>query len=122
MAETGLSWHGLDETVSRLRAVVGEIERSSDHALERMVVQIHNRAKEMCPVDTGRLRASIAWHLEDRHVGVVDSHVEYAPYVEYGTSRMEAQPFLRPAVAEVAATARSLITTVLRGDVPELRD
>ena len=28
----------------------------------------------------------------------VGSHVEYATYVEFGTSRMSAQPYLRPAL------------------------
>lgn len=28
----------------------------------------------------------------------IGSNVEYAPYVEYGTSHSEAQPFLRPAI------------------------
>jgi hypothetical protein len=48
-----------------------------------------NRAKILCPVDTGRLRASIrgeaqrTWTLRPRFV--VGSDVEYAPYVNDGT-------------------------------------
>lgn len=61
-------------------------------------------AKRLAPVDTGRLRSSIAEEL--RHDGsglveIVGTDVEYAPFVELGTSRARAQPFLRPA-AEAA--------------------
>lgn len=71
-------------------------------ALVRSTVRIEANAKRMCPVDTGRLRASIGRAL-DRDgrglVGVVGTDVDYAPYVELGTSRAGAQPFLRPALA-----------------------
>lgn len=53
-------------------------------------------------VRTGRLRGSITWRLGRDVVGLfadVGTAVEYAPYVELGTSRMSARPFLRPALA-----------------------
>lgn len=52
-------------------------------------------------VRTGRLRGSITWRLGDDVLGVyadIGSSVLYAPYVELGTSNMEARPFLRPAL------------------------
>jgi phage gpG-like protein len=52
-------------------------------------------------VRTGRLRGSITWRLGFDVAGPyadVGSAVLYAPYVELGTSRMEARPFLRPAL------------------------
>lgn len=55
-------------------------------------------------VITGRLRASITWRAgEDAISPYVDvgSAVLYAPYLEFGTSKMAARPFLRPA-AEAA--------------------
>lgn len=52
-------------------------------------------AKQDCPVDTGNLRGSIhttKGDLED----IVGTDVEYAPYVEYGTYKMSAQPYMQP--------------------------
>lgn len=52
-------------------------------------------------VVTGLLRASITWRPGiDAQSPYVDigSAVEYAAYVELGTSRMAARPFLRPAL------------------------
>jgi hypothetical protein len=41
--------------------------------------------------------------LDDRDaVYIVGTNVEYAAYVEFGTSTQEAQPYLRPAVRRVA--------------------
>lgn len=52
-------------------------------------------------VRTDRLRASITWQLGVDSIGLfaeIGSPVEYAAYVEYGTDRMAARPFLRPAL------------------------
>lgn len=52
-------------------------------------------------VRTGRLRSSITWQLGADAAGVfadVGTNVEYAPYVELGTDRAPAYPFLRPAL------------------------
>lgn len=52
-------------------------------------------------VDIGRLRQSItALKVEDGHWRV-GTNVEYAPYLEFGTRKMAARPFMRPAVRKV---------------------
>lgn len=64
-------------------------------------VKVDRRAKELCAVDTGRLRSSINWRLARDSRGlaaIIGTNVEYAPYLEFGTSRMAARPFLRPAL------------------------
>lgn len=69
--------------------------------LERRAVRVEAAAKRQCPVDTGRLRASITHALDQDGQGllaVVGSDVEYAAYVELGTSRTRPQAFLRPAL------------------------
>lgn len=52
-------------------------------------------------VRTGRLRGSITWRLGSDSLGLyaeIGSAVEYAIYVEAGTSRAPAYPFLVPAL------------------------
>lgn len=47
---------------------------------------------------TGNLRSSITHRSEERSA-TVGTNVEYAPYVEFGTSRgMKARPYIRPAI------------------------
>jgi HK97 gp10 family phage protein len=68
----------------------------------RRSLKVHRAAVRLCAVDTGRLRASITWRLgKDARglVGIVGTNVEYAPFLEFGTRYMAAQPFLRPALA-----------------------
>ena len=54
-------------------------------------------ARARCPVDTGRLRASIRSAARGPLASAVWTDCEYARAVEYGTSDRPAQPFLLPA-------------------------
>lgn len=50
-------------------------------------------------VDTGRLRNSIVHAVNEQEKSVkIGSALEYAPYLEFGTSRMRAYPYLKPAL------------------------
>ena len=53
---------------------------------------------DLCPVDTGELISSIDGFTDGEGVEVY-ADADYAQYVEYGTSKMEAQPYFRPAIA-----------------------
>lgn len=76
--------------------------------LARRAIRIEAAAKSFATgngggphVRTGRLRSSISWALGEDAVGLfadVGTNVEYAAYVELGTSRMPAYPYLRPAL------------------------
>lgn len=71
--------------------------------LVRRAFRCQAAAKRLCPVDTGRLRASIAWRLGRDWGGlyaIVGTNVTYAAPVEFGTRTQRAQPYLRPALAE----------------------
>lgn len=61
-------------------------------------------AYDLCPVDTGELISSIDGSTDGERVEVF-ADADYAQYVEYGTSKMEAQPYFRPALAAALATA-----------------
>lgn len=67
-------------------------------ALEAVGLQAEGYAKRLCPVDTGNLRNSIT---HETNAGALEEYigtnVEYAKYVEYGTSKTKAQPYLKPA-------------------------
>ena len=69
-------------------------------AVRDLVLLVEAEAKKLCPVDTGKLRASITPVIESWAAGYVGTNTHYAPYVEYGTRKMDAQPFLEPAFLE----------------------
>lgn len=50
-------------------------------------------------VRTGNLRNSLTHRVDEQGKAVyVGSNIEYAPYVEMGTKKMPARPFIRPTV------------------------
>lgn len=73
------------------------IEEELGLAVRDLTLFVHAEAKQMCPVDTGNLRASITPVVESWARAYIGTNVEYAPYVEYGTRNMAAQPYLEPA-------------------------
>ena len=64
-------------------------------------------------VRTGRLRNSIS-HARDDTSAYVGTNVEYAAYVELGTSRMKPRPYLRPAAENYADEYKQIVKTALQ--------
>lgn len=84
-------------------------------ALEMIGIEAERYAKEYCPVDTGRLRNSITHTREGEETVLIGSNVEYAPYVEAGTSRMKPRRFLKKAVFDHMSTYKEIAESCLRG-------
>lgn len=69
-------------------------------------------------VVTGRHRSSISSMAEEMEAGVrgvVGAGAHYSPYLEYGTSRAPAYPYLRPAVEAKEEEIMRLLDAVLKG-------
>lgn len=103
------------ELIDRSDEVKEELAKAVETALEEIGLAAEGYAKLACPVDTGRLRNSIS-HAVDGKAAIIGTNVEYAPYVELGTSRMSAQPYLRPAVLEHIAEYKHIAESRLRGE------
>lgn len=68
-------------------------------ALEAIAEAAEGYAVVLCPVDTSRLKNSITHAVnEAEEQAIIGTNVEYAPYVEFGTVKMKAQPYLKPAI------------------------
>ena len=88
--------------VDKLQANLGRLAdvgkgSSMGRALRAGALVVEGHAKYYVPVDTGNLRSSIGTE-GDNNKAIVGASAEYAAYVEFGTVRMEAQPYMRPAV------------------------
>ncbi len=79
--------------------------------LGRRAIRVEAAAKEYATgrpgpmVRTGRLRGSITWRLGFDEFGAyadIGSNVAYSAFVELGTSRAPAYPYLRPSLAHAA--------------------
>lgn len=88
---------------------------SIKQGLTMVGIQVKADATYLAPVDLGNLRRSIYYSVEGSEYVEIGSPVEYAAFQEFGTSKMEAQPFLTPAVNQ----NREFIKTVLKGEIKE---
>lgn len=77
-------------------------------------IDTQNRGRVRAPVDTGFLRASITVDpvtFNGTDVSIeVGPEANYGAFVEYGTSRAGAQPFMEPAVDEVTPLLEKALT------------
>lgn len=75
----------------------GADAKKSREVVLRNATEMQKGAMRLAPVDTGFMKRSIT--LKSHNGGesaTVKPEAEYASYVEYGTRRMSAQPFIRP--------------------------
>lgn len=101
---------------SHIDAFYDEFDPAVRKALEEIGIEAEAHAKEIITekgaIDTGRLRNSITWQVgeEDSKPCVyVGTNVKYAPYVELGTDKMKARPFIRPAVEDFGDEYKEII-------------
>ncbi len=100
--------------ISHVQEAIAAKDAAVDRALEMCGLKAEGYAKKLCPVDTGNLRNSITHQQEGDSVEIIGTNVEYAAYVEMGTSRSRAQPYLEPAVADHADVYRQIFESELK--------
>lgn len=64
--------------------------------------------------DTGRLANSIFFEVEGRLTATVGSRLIYALWLEYGTSKMAARPYFRPAVEAMRPKFQARLEAAVR--------
>lgn len=96
----GASVEGVSRLSGKLNTIATQTPSIVQTSLLAGAQPVVNAAKRDVPKLTGNLSRSL--HAEatgDKEV-TVGTDVEYAGYVEMGTSRMQGRPYLRPALAE----------------------
>ena len=83
------------------------------HAVEEISKVVYDTPESPNYVRTGRLRNSIS-HARDDTSAYVGTNVEYAAYVELGTSKMKPRPYLRPAAQNYADEYKEIVKTALK--------
>ena len=94
------------------------IEAELASAIEEAAGLVEARAKDLCPVRTGRLRdsirAAVAEIAGDVLRAEVGTDVPYAAAVEMGTRRAAAQPFLLPALEACREEVQRIVRAAVR--------
>ena len=97
------------------KEVSEDIKAALLRGLEKCGLTAERFAKKLAPYDTGNLRNSITHTVDDGEpAAYIGTDVEYAPYQELGTINMDANPFLKPAVADHENTYRKIIEKWLK--------
>lgn len=119
------------ELTNHIPKVQQQIELAAERALVRAAIDVDRSAKEKCPVDTGRLRASISYSVDgaegknfemkensediDHQIksakgsAIVGTNVVYAKAIEYGHSKKAPAGYLRPALDENKGNIQDII-------------
>lgn len=92
-----------------LAAALEEVGLAAEGFAKKKLTENHS-------VDTGRLRNSVTHAIDTGEEAVyIGTNVEYAPYVELGTSRSKEKPYLRPAAQDHEADYRRIFEKHLGG-------
>jgi HK97 gp10 family phage protein len=85
-------------------------KRRLEAALRVAADELLRIARELCPVDTGRLRASLRVVVDGQRLKVIlSTDVEYAIWVEFGSSRQPPNWFMRISMDEIASKFEAII-------------
>lgn len=104
--------------------VVHQIDTAIGDAMDQTAVEAKAAAIERCPVGDGKHEGKHLYETIDAQVDttgggrrrlVLSADKPYATFVELGTSRQSAQPFLRPAIDQEAPRLTQRIRAAIRG-------
>ena len=96
-----------------------EMQKRTMLALEAIGAVVAGKAKGLAPVDTGALRADIRYEVAPHENAVYIGNTEeipYAKYQEFGTSKMKAHPYLKPAATGSKADIHQIVQAAYKND------
>ena len=94
--------NGLDRMLSDFTRAETTIDKKIKEEVKRASSEVTRISQQKAPVDTGYLRRSIVMEiLNNGFVGYIRAYAHYAPYVEFGTRFMDAQPYMSAAMMKV---------------------
>ncbi len=81
--------------------------RAFQKAIRNAAITLKNKAQDLVPIDTGRLKGSIHYQgpfvTYDNVYATVGTNVEYAPYQEFGTGIYAGKGMITPKRAKILA-------------------
>lgn len=95
------------------------IKKIIQEEIYRAALQTQNKARQIAPIDTGNLRRTIqatGWEdVEKDMIFHVQAKAEYAGYVEFGTVKMKARPYLMPSAEDSLQDFAERVTRRING-------
>ena len=117
---------GTDETIRNLGRINDAVLAELEQAVMPGTEVVAESARQKVPVDTGKLKESIQARVTKKNASGVTVIVAagtdeyYWLFIEFGTSKMPAQPFLRPALDENRAAVKREFGAQLKAIIGEV--
>ena len=106
----------MSDDLARLAADLGgagrEAARRANTAVAKAAADGSAIAQTLAAVDTGYMRSTVGWDMLSAGVAEFGATANYAPFVEYGTYKMAAQPFIHPAADAVTPSLEAAIAQI----------
>jgi len=99
---------GVEEFKAAVERFDSGMQRHVHGQLASWAKEVKTLAKQLVPVRTGYLRSSIYAKISGC-VAEIGAEATYALLVEFGTSRMRAQPYLYPSIQEYLPRLEQII-------------
>ena len=110
---------GIEEFRAKMMYLPEDIRHRIYETMNSIAQDIVIRAKQLCPVRTGRLMHSIYAHVSRDMVLKVGATAPYAIYQEFGTRYIEPRAFLTQAIMENIPKLAMLMREALRLAIEE---
>ncbi len=99
---------GIEEFKTAIERFDGGMQRQVHVFLASWAADVKGEAMRLVPVRTGHLRSTIYAEIKEWIVEI-GAEAAYALFVELGTRRMRAQPYLYPAIQEHLPRLKQII-------------
>ncbi len=100
----GVRTAGFGFIEQKLKDAPKQLDKAMDDGLNDLATLVAREAKRIVPVDTRKLQNSIFVRKEGQAKYKIVAATNYASHVEYGTHKMVARPYLRPALYRYSST------------------
>lgn len=98
---------------NRIPDIIAKFPGAVSAVVKKTAFDIEKEAKFLCPVETGALSRSIAADVQE-FSATIAPHTDYDAYVEFGTWKMGAQPYMRPAADMIEPQFVEAIDAIVR--------
>lgn len=113
---------GLKALARQLSVTEEQITAAAKKTVQESAEAVRNRAKDLVPVDSGRLQRAINVSYSSdglsAEVKNTNNQAYYGQFIEFGTSRRPARPFMTPAAEQERRKLKKRLEQNVKKELP----
>lgn len=113
----GVKIRGLEAAKRKLQRAADRVAGVTHEAVVDFGVQATHYMKNQTPIDTGKLWSSIEMRETNDGITIGPRGVDYAEFVDKGTSVTRAQPYVAPTVEWIRVNGPKRIARQIHGEI-----